>query len=547
MKNTSRVLVCLLSFSLIFSGCLKDVTEIANKIERVDKVVWNPHIAIPLVYSKIGIESLLGKHSNQYLIVKPDKSIEVIYEGNLFSKRANEVFTFPDQNFSVNFSLSAADLSLLNLNDSVEINRNFTFEMIFPGDFEIDSTLINSGNLSISGSSSLRQRATISVGLPDLRKNNASSNLFLDMNYAGSTPVTASNQLNLSQAWLLMNHGTKNHSTIRLNVKVKVYKTTTNPIGANENINLDLKIENVAFRRVHFYAPTFDLRNNSSDFNIGLFDQASGQGSFSLADPRLKLLISNSFGIPVNYSLVKMEGTNTAGNQVNLSGSNVGTILSLPYPGNDYNNVYRDSFEINKNITNIVDYLKNQPYKNEYDFNVFTAPATGQRYWMQDSSVVKFDAQIVVPLHGTIEDVIFDQFQPIDFGISNPEELEEVQIRLYTENGFPIGANLQVYLIDSTTNRILDSLFSGNNTIFLSAADVNSAGRVTTVGKRLIDVTYNKSRVEKLVAANQIRFKANLNTTKDGSGQYKDVKFYSDYDILVQLGVQAKILVKTKL
>jgi hypothetical protein len=318
MKNTSRVLVCLLSFSLIFSGCLKDVTEIANKIERVDKVVWNPHIAIPLVYSKIGIESLLGKHSNQYLIVKPDKSIEVIYEGNLFSKRANEVFTFPDQNFSVNFSLSAADLSLLNLNDSVEINRNFTFEMIFPGDFEIDSTLINSGNLSISGSSSLRHRATISVSLPDLRKNNASSNLFLDMNYAGSTPVTASNQLNLSQAWLLMNHGTKNHSTIRLNVKVKVYKTTTNPIGANENINLDLKIENVAFRRVHFYAPTFDLRNNSSDFNIGLFDQASGQGSFSLADPRLKLLISNSFGIPVNYSLVKMEGTNTAGNQVNL-------------------------------------------------------------------------------------------------------------------------------------------------------------------------------------------------------------------------------------
>jgi hypothetical protein len=525
------------------TGCLKDITEVAEKADKIDEIIWNPHIAVPLVYSKIGIESLLGDAQNQFLYIRSDKSIEVGYTGNIFSKQAYEVFTFPDQSFDYNLTLSPAEVAALNLNDSIEVNRNFTFQLSFPGDFEVDSVVLNSGNISVNTSSTLRHHAVIEMGLPDLIKNGAPQNLNLDMNYSGQIPVNADQNIDLSQSKINLSNGAQNHSTMRLNTTFKLYKNSSEPVIGSENVSFIVALSDIKFKRLHFFSSSFDLRSDANEFEIGLFDRTSGQGDFSLADPRLKLILSNSFGIPVEYSLIKFDGTNTSGNTVSLSGSNIGTIENLPFPGNDYNNIYKDSFEINKSNTNIVDYLKNQPVKNEFDFSVETAPTTSQRYWMQDSSVVKFDAEVLVPLHGTVENVVFEQTQPIDFGIDDAEAIEELQLRIYTENGFPVGVNVQAFFIDSTTNQVFDSLFL-DNTLFLKAADVDSDGRVTQYGKRLVDIKLDSDRVKKVTIANMVRFTVAINTTRDNQGQYKDVKFYSDYDILLQLGIQAKILIK---
>ena len=63
---------------------------------------------------------------------------------------------------------------------------------------------------------------------------------------------------------------------------------------------------------------------------------------------------------------------------------------------------------------------------------------------------------------------------------------------------------------------------------------------------KTIDITLDNDRVERILDANRLRIKAFFNTPFE-NGTQPDVKFFDDYDVLIQLGVQAEILVEQDL
>ena len=48
MKLYSKILFVGIGF-MFFSGCVKDIKELTEKIEKTNGAVWDPEIAIPLV------------------------------------------------------------------------------------------------------------------------------------------------------------------------------------------------------------------------------------------------------------------------------------------------------------------------------------------------------------------------------------------------------------------------------------------------------------------------------------------------------------------
>jgi hypothetical protein len=110
---------------------------------------------------------------------------------------------------------------------------------------------------------------------------------------------------------------------------------------------------------------------------------------------------------------------------------------------------------------------------------------------------------------------------------------------LVLTNGFPIGIDMQVYMLDSS-KKIIDSvLVKGDG--FLPAAPVNFAtGRVINPAKSIVDVEFKQERIIHLKETTSLRIKGVMNTTKN-NGNPSPVKIFADYGLGVKLGIQAKI------
>jgi hypothetical protein len=129
--------------------------------------------------------------------------------------------------------------------------------------------------------------------------------------------------------------------------------------------------------------------------------------------------------------------------------------------------------------------------------------------------------------------------------LENAEEIKEVLVRLYSENEFPVDVKTQLYFEDSITNTIIDSLFL-NNRVISKAASVDSEGNPTGASSQITDVVMDADRVDKVIEANRVRIQAGLSTTVSG-GIQPNVKIYSDDKIMLQLGVQAEVLINQEL
>jgi len=115
------------------------------------------------------------------------------------------------------------------------------------------------------------------------------------------------------------------------------------------------------------------------------------------------------------------------------------------------------------------------------------------------------------------------------------KNIEWILFRLYTRNGYPVDAYLQLYFLDSLNN-IKDSLISPPENLIVSAATTGAPDyTVTQPTEKRIDVIYSSNRLNHLVGTRKILVKARLNT-QDSPNTL--VKIYANYALKVRLSAQ---------
>ena len=204
-----------------------------------------------------------------------------------------------------------------------------------------------------------------------------------------------------------------------------------------------------------------------------------------------------------------------------------------------------DSQVLDNSNSNLIDYISNRPINNYYKVSVRPNLLNASRHWLLDTSRISSQINITLPLYGTLNDYLLEETRPFDLSLENAEEIKEVLVRLYSENGFPVDVKTQLYFEDSLTNTIIDSLFISDRVIS-KAALVDLDGNPIGASSQIIDVVLDAERVDKVIEANQVRAQAHLSTTTTGGAQ-PNVKIYSDNKIMLQFGVQAEVLINQEL
>ncbi len=528
--------------SLVLGSCVSEITDTVEKIVNIDAVKWNPTIAVPLIHSRLNLQDLLDDANvDEYLRIGADGSITLVYSDSYVSKKAEDVFRLSDQSFSESYSLSASELAVLNTSGSLTLNYTKTLGFNTGGS-EIDRLLFKQGSFDLSISTTLDHDVVLSIRIPEANKG---STVFEPSVVANSStlPNTGSVSENLGGLEIDFTQTAQGHSEMDVAIEIVITRRGTNLIKPLEVITYTAEMLNQGYTQVEGLFGSLDFSTSGDDtLNIPFFDNSQG-GSITLVDPRVKFVFNNSAGVRIGANVLKFDGINDDENMLSLTGFP----SPLPIPqlaSNEIGQTKEDSFELNKGSSNLAAYVNNRPTKNVYQLDVLSGN-TAQRQWLLDTSRLGARVEIEVPLEGTARDFALEVSQPFELELENISDIEEVLIRLYTENGFPVDITTQLYFEDSITNTVLDSLLA-TDLLILPSANVDVQGKVRSANPKTTDVSLNATSIQNLQNANRVRIRATINTLFD-NGTQPDVKFYSNYDLLLQLGVQAEVLIEREL
>ncbi|MCB9261893.1 MAG: hypothetical protein H6607_05920 [Flavobacteriales bacterium] len=545
-----RVVSIIFLASLLFSSCLKDLEESLDNISNVNQVSVDPAFAAPLIKTRVTIADFLKQLPNTYVQVDDQNLIHLHYRGDLGSLKAKEIVSIPAQHYTGSLNLLPVHVAELTTTGST----NFQFNTIFNfgiGGTELDSILMKSCAMTNSLTSDFQHDVKVTVSIPAIKlNNNQALELVFNMPYTGSVPTTVQNNPNLSGSFFdLTKSGLQNFSQLRAFFNVEITKVGNNPVSTLNKIDFVSDFVFNEYDVLYGYVGEKDISPGTPDtlvFDVfkGL-DPSVKDVMFNLAEPRIRFIISNSYGIPVEAKINEISTYSNSGNKVTATGFPDPLVIPVPSKS-EIGQTKIDSFELNKSNSNLSDLVRNVPNKLIYSYGGKVNPnGTTSRNFITYNSQLDIAVDVDIPLYGSADGFVLLHSLPLTQEFEDIKELEWATLRLGITNDFPVDVDFQVYFADSVSNTILDSAFAIDSKI-LKAATVGSNG-ITTPKYYTFDIKIDRARFQAIQNANQIQLKAKLNTTKNGTS-LPDVKFLDTYGIELKVGVHAKgsVLIDTK-
>lgn len=498
----------------------------------------NPEYAIPVFKSKLSLENLI-KGSNSFIKKESDGFVSLVYRGTIFSTTAGSSINIPDQIFSEKIVLNASHVNALTNNQSQTINFQSMYSFAI-GAREIDSLWLKAGKMAASITSQIKTGGVFKVTIEDLEKAGTKQSLIIPFSYRGSLPIDTSKSLILDNCHWNMSKGVPAYNNVRISYEITL-NPTTEILKIGDPMNIELNFNGIKFSRFYGYIGQVNLLNAADTINISVFgDVASGQ--FSIDDPKIKIITSNSYGVPVKAGFTRLAGYSPGGTSNDITG--IPNTIPVQIPNiNQVGQVLYDSVILNKSSSNLATIISSKPKKIIFQAYIDLNPnGKQQRNFVTDNSVFKYIVDVELPLYGSARDFVLESVDAINFDMPEEDLIEKMLVRFTGINGFPIDLFTQVYLIDSSNNAF-DSIFTDKSYRFLESAAIGTDGKVISPTKKVTDIEFDIVRAKRLTKLKKIKTRIGLGTTSNG-GTYPNVKLYANYSLDVSMGVKVKLKVK---
>lgn len=266
--------------------------------------------------------------------------------------------------------------------------------------------------------------------------------------------------------------------------------------------------------------------------NTGLEDLFSRiTGSLYLSNPSVTFTCNNSIGIPITL----YDGIEGINSEETIALNRDPVAIDHPVPGGERDII--SSFTIDRDNSELPDLLSMLPewivINDTLSINP-DGPAAEDNIVYGNSRIIA-DIDIEVPFEFRMTNLQFsdttENFLKGDDEDSPLDMADEVNIHLWVDNGFPLGGEVSISLLDTLSSEILAVVTTGD---ILSAAMVDSEGRVISSTENTRVIKFDKDFLLAAKEAHSVIFTFTLNTTGGGD---RDVRIYSDYTLSFKAGV----------
>ncbi|MEO9805540.1 MAG: hypothetical protein ABJF04_19935 [Reichenbachiella sp.] len=413
--------------------------------------------------------------------------------------------------------------------------QNLSFEYSSPNNEELDSVKYSAGTITLDIQNGYATAIEYELTLNDVVNLSTGNPMVL----SGTLPASGSD--NISESLIdhktIVNYdGSKNLFTGQFNGILKV--KTGDFINGTEFINYTLTITGADFSEIFGWFGNKNIAIESKTISVDFFDGIS-ENSVEFGDPQINFLIDNSFGVPMGLNLDGLSSSNANGVSVNLSGDITATPQLVRAPSTSQVGTTQSSIiEVNNTNSNLPDLLAISPNQFAIDVsataNYNNDSNTGDRNFVSSSSAVQVITEINLPLNLKLQNLSRDfgtGVEGFDF-----EDADTIRLILTTVNQLPIEGTITMQFLAADSS----VLHEKPDIAFLQSPEVPISGRIEEPITAKDTVTIFKGEgngYQELLDASILNIVTNITSYQAADGTY--VKIFSDYELILKVGVQA--------
>ena len=520
------------------------VTSCIGDNFKFDNVSTDSHIKpeykVPVAYADLSLKDLMPDNDSlsQFIELNDEGYFDIYYQQQLFSLTAAGYVDVPDQLFEQALKLSDTELGQFN-NFPLDFNiaRTYDYPFSAPQGMHIDNITFNSGQMHILMSSQWDIDIDIVLKLPGFTKNNGADTLTLDFGNVHDQPADITVDLDGYTIDLTKQETVTN--ILQMDYDISLSQQAGNSSTADDQISVNVSITDIGFASAAGYFGTMS-QTISQEIPIALANNLFS-GQIEVENPQFNLFYQNSFGLPISaqFNTFYATGLDDQNTNINLPPELSPFNLSLPPTIGE---LTYDTVSINGQNSNLFDVILNFPRSltldGEVALNNGIDPNLYSSNFVPGDGLIDISVEFRLPLSARFS-VLMQDTIPFDFASSIPavDQIDQFNVNLGLDNGFPITLGIQVYFVDSVYN-VLDSLF----TEFPNNEDmqyIEGATGNTPVHNDLA-ISIDNQKTQKISSTKYMFFKALITSAGfDTPGQY--IQIVDSYEVGFTLAFDVKL------
>lgn len=494
---------------------------------RKGKAIWDSEYAVPLANASLGLSEIIP---DSLLVSNPDHSLVLNVEQEFYRFSLDEIVQIEDTSIVSKFNFPFGQLTLQPSTQFLAQVNQTKFDF---GEVSLSKVRIKSGTVQVKLRSRIKERTRVRYRIPSASKDGVPFEAnFVVPAATGSAPSIVQTDFDLSGYEFDLtgvNHNQYNivHSTVDGWVHEEgnlVVMLSTDTIFV-ENSFVALTPD---YGKGYFGSGNYSVPLTTSDFT---FFKNIPSGILDLNSATAELVIENGIGADARAKIHSLKGVRgnrsvTLNNPVLLNTINLNRAIESPPVDS------RFSLMLDASNSNIVDLIELMPDKMSYAIDLFINPlgnTSGANDFIDAARPFTAKLNLKIPLDLSMSAFVLDD--TVSFSYTETEQSARVKkgtVHVFTDNGFPFDAALQLYLLDENGIQ-LDSLFSTASVI--KPGKLDDQLNVIENGKAHLTLEMPENRIELLNRTKRIRIRAIMNT----AGSPSLVKIYDTY----KLGVKA--------
>jgi len=526
------LLISLLYICLVWG--LNSCQQIRD-LDRIRQSTLNPRLAVPVAQSIFGFDDFItNTDSTAQFITDEDGLLILLYQNeSLVSQDASSFLELPDESASESFSFDAPILIQLPIQFEISAKETYSFDFETDEGDQIDSVLLRSGELALTLNATFPAFVEVNITFTSLLENVEFLRLTFESDTVNNAPkLDISEILYLSDLKLDLTNGGTTINTFQYELEI-ILKYNGQSVGTHHALNIEVGILDAAFNAIYGRIATRTITSEAQTIKLDFFNNLPS-GTFFLDEPAIRARVGNSFGVPASIDLTKLHASNDSETRkltgaitqpqiinaptINQQGESVETIISIDHT--------------NSNLPDLISML---PTEIIFQYEGMLNPeGKSIESFILYESIIDIDLEIELPLFGRVSDL--QASKQFEFnGTDIVDNIDFVLFQVYTNNGFPLAADIQIDFLDAAGN-ILESLIEEDERL-MEAAPVGSDGIVTSPAENTLQISVDEDQLTNIQDATDVRIEVVFNTTGNGT---TSVKILESYKLEVKLGVQTE-------
>jgi len=500
---------------------------------------WDTDISSPIFKTTFGIDNLVA---DSLLSKAADSSLTLVYKSSLTNFALDSLIHIPDTTVSDVYALPFGS-HIFNCGDLITGNPSVNQTTYPLHGVGLKTSSLRSGKMTITITNKVRKRIQLSYQIPSASLAGVPFGITIWVDgRSGSTPGKFIAEYDLSGYTIDLTGSAKNS----INTVITTITARIDPsLPTSDTVNVvntdDLEVSSSFLKMVPEYAKGYFgqtvQKAGPSENNFPVFRKISG-GSLSLQKVQLDFHIDNGIGVDARILIPDLYSKNSrTGQVVHLTAPIINSPININRAIETFSNppVTSSSYSVTLNNanSNTKALIENIPDKIGYAMTISPDPlgnVSGYNDFIYYGYGIQAGMDMQLPLSLVANNLTIADTVPVNFNssASNLERLHHCNLTLYADNGFPLSAGIQMYMLDGS-NTLTDSLLIGQHIIDEAPVDAN----FKAIGMRqtILEIPVGSSKVNHLIRAKKIIIVARFNT----SSQPNFIKIYDDYKMNFQL------------